>query len=106
MRNNVVQRCGSDSIKFSYDPNKIGKQMSKRGWTDELIQETLNNPARTVETKDTRWLPGAAEPLDDPATAYYAADGSYVVRNDNTGVIVQISNKNDPNWVAQWDSKE
>ncbi|MBQ8117655.1 MAG: hypothetical protein IJ147_06320 [Lachnospiraceae bacterium] len=38
--------------------------MSKRGWTDELIQETLDNPVRTVKTRDTRWLPGADGPLD------------------------------------------
>ncbi len=44
------------------------------------------------------------DPLDDPATAYYASDGSYVVRNDKTGEITQISNKNDPNWIAKWDA--
>ncbi|MBC3456567.1 colicin E5-related ribonuclease [Pseudomonas mosselii] len=27
---------------------------------------------------------------------------SYVVRNDRTGAIVQVSNKNDPEWVAPW----
>ncbi|WP_408981024.1 colicin E5-related ribonuclease [Pseudomonas sp. B21-017] len=32
-----------------------------------------------------------------------AKDGSYVVRNDRTGAIVQVSNKKDPNWVAPWD---
>lgn len=77
--------------------------MGKRGWTEESIQETLNNPVRTVKTRDTRWLPGADGPLNDSATAYYATDGSYVVRNDKTGVITQISNKNDPSWIAPWD---
>lgn len=80
--------------------------MGKRGWTEEAIQETLDNPVRTVKTRDTRWLPGADGPLDDPATAYYASDGSYVVRNDKTGVITQISNKNDPNWIAPWDVED
>ncbi|QNT75857.1 colicin E5-related ribonuclease [Dehalogenimonas etheniformans] len=32
------------------------------------------------------------------ATAYFDKDGSYVVRKDKTGDIIQISNKNDPNW--------
>jgi translation elongation factor EF-Ts len=27
---------------------------------------------------------------------------SYVVRNDRTGAIVQVSDKNDKNWVAPW----
>ncbi|WP_420825095.1 colicin E5-related ribonuclease [Pseudomonas nabeulensis] len=26
-----------------------------------------------------------------------------MVRNDRTGAIVQVSNKNDPKWVAPWD---
>ena len=99
-------KSGSESIDYTYDPKKIGKQMEKRGWTEEAIQETLDNPVRTVETRDTRWLPGADGPLDDPATAYYASDGSYVVRNDKTGVITQISNKNDPNWIAPWDVQD
>lgn len=35
---------------------------------------------------------------DDPATMYFDKDGNYVVRNDRTGDIVQVSNKNDPTW--------
>ena len=102
----IVSESGSNSINYTYDPKKIGKQMGKRGWTEEAIQETLDNPVRTVKTRDTRWLPGADGPLDDPATAYYASDGSYVVRNDKTGVITQISNKNDTNWIAPWDVED
>lgn len=41
--------------------------------------------------------------LNDPATGYIAKDGSYVVRNDRAGAIVQVSNKNCPEWVAPWD---
>jgi filamentous hemagglutinin len=36
--------------------------------------------------------------MNDPATAYINLDSSYVVQNDRTGEIVQISNKNDPDW--------
>ncbi|HAK72623.1 MAG TPA: hypothetical protein DCP36_01805, partial [Sporomusaceae bacterium] len=95
----------SNAIDFTFDPKKIGKQMNKRGWTEDSIKDTLNDPVKTVKTQDTRWLPGAEKPLNDPATAYYAKDGSYVVRNDKTGEITQISNKNDPNWIAPWDTK-
>ncbi len=95
----------SKDVDFTFDPKKIGKQMDKRGWTEDSIKDTLNNPVKTVKTQDTRWLPGAEKPLNDPATAYYAKDGSYVVRNDKTGEITQISNKNDPNWIAPWDTK-
>jgi len=91
-------------LKFDYDPKKIGKQIPKRGWTDDLIDNAINDPLKKVPTKDTRWLPGASGPLDDPATAYYSKKGGYVVRNDKTGQIPQISNRNDPNWIAPWDS--
>ena len=94
---------GEESLEISYDPSKSGKQMSKRGWTEESIHETIDNPVRTVAARDTRWFPGADKALNDPATAYYSSDGGYVVRNDNTGEIVQISNKFKPNWKAPWD---
>lgn len=35
---------------------------------------------------------------NDLATAYIRTDGSYVVRNDITEDIVQISDRNDPDW--------
>lgn len=80
---------------------KIEKQMPKRSWTDKTIEEAFNNPQKTIKTSDTRWAEGGAK-LDDPATAYYHKDGGYVVRNDNTGDIVQISDKKDPNWIEPW----
>lgn len=73
---------------------------------DSVInQDTLDNPRRVVKTRDTRWLPGTDGPLNEPATAYFASDGSYVVRNDLSGEIVQISNKFDPDWVCPWDAQ-
>lgn len=41
--------------------------------------------------------------MDDPATAYYSGRGGYVVRNNRTGDIVQVSNRTDPGWKAPWD---
>ena len=76
---------------------KIQKQMAKRGWTTADIEDTLRNPARTVCTRDMRYLPNGTS-MNDPATAYLRQDGHYVVRNDRTGDIVQISNRNDPTW--------
>ena len=63
---------------------KIAKQMGKRGWTKESVEETINNPSRTVSTQDTRNLPGGGR-MDDPATVYLDAEGSYIVKNDKTG---------------------
>ena len=76
---------------------KIRKQMVIRGWTIASIEEAIRHPARTVPTRDTRHVPGGGR-MHDPATAYIHLDGSYVVQNDSTGEIVQISNRNDPDW--------
>jgi RHS repeat-associated protein len=80
---------------------KIEDQMSGRGWTTQLIQDTLNNPANKVVARDTRHLPGGGA-MNDPATAYIRGDRSYVIRNDLTGDIVQISNRNKANWKSPW----
>ena len=76
---------------------KIRQQMATRGWTMASIEQTIRHPTRTVRTMDTRHVPGDSR-MNDPATAYINLDGSYVVRNDSTGDIVQISHRHDPNW--------
>ncbi len=85
---------------------KVGKhilgQLSRRGWSNKLIKETISNPARTLKVHDVRHLPGGGK-RNDPATAFIRKDGSYVIRNDKTGDIVQVSDRSDPNWKAPWD---
>ena len=74
------------------DP-KITNQMNKRGWTDNQVQETIKNPSKTAQAIDRT-------ANNEPATAYFDKTGHYVVRNNKTGNIVQVSNRNDPNWVV------
>ena len=93
---------GAKGISITIEP-KIANQMGKRGWTESSIQSVIDKPIKTVVTKDTRFDTVSGNRLNDPATGYIAKDGSYVVRNDRTGAIVQVSNKNDPEWVAPWD---
>ncbi|UOE45625.1 colicin E5-related ribonuclease [Agromyces larvae] len=81
---------------------KIERQMSGRGWTRDMVEDLIENPSRTVATRDTRWLSNGVERNDAPATAYLNSRGGYVVRNDETGDIVQVSNLNDPNWKSPW----
>jgi filamentous hemagglutinin len=81
---------------------KILQQMGTRGWTAESIEATIANPCKKVTTQDTRFDPISGIRLNDPATGYVAKDGSYIVRNDRTGQIVQVSNKKDPTWKAPW----
>nr|WP_279539027.1 colicin E5-related ribonuclease [Paenarthrobacter sp. MSM-2-10-13] len=82
---------------------KAAGQMSGRGWSNDLISNAINQPTRTVITRDTRWDPAINARRDDPATAYYATDGSYVVRNDVNGTVVQVSDKFKPTWKAPWE---
>lgn len=52
----------------------------------------MNNPfvTRNAENKAN----------GNPATAYFNEDGSYVVRDDATGELVQMSDRTDPScWV-------
>ncbi|MGH3874387.1 MAG: colicin E5-related ribonuclease [Pseudonocardiaceae bacterium] len=77
--------------------NKITKQMQQRGWTPETVDETIRNPHRTVETIDERRRKDGTR-NNDPATAYLNDDDSYVVRNNKTGDIVQVSDRTDPDW--------
>ena len=73
---------------------KVQKQMASRGWTHADIQDTLDNPAFTIDVWDKRiGTPWQA------ARTYYRADGrNYVTRNERTGEIAQISDRHDLNW--------
>ncbi|MDK8181888.1 hypothetical protein [Paenibacillus sp. UMB4589-SE434] len=37
---------GKGTHQFTYDPKKIGKQMQKRGWSDDLINYVLINASK------------------------------------------------------------
>ena len=81
---------------IQYDA-KIEGQMPKRGWTRALVESTVRNPAKTVAGRDTRHrLDGTQN--NDPATIYFSRRGGYLVRNDRTGEVVQVSDRTDPNW--------
>jgi len=77
--------------------SKIEAQLGKRGWTKDEVNGTIASPDRTAATTDSRYLSDGSR-MSDPATAYINKDGSYVVRNNKSGDVVQISNRNDPNW--------
>ncbi|MGQ0648147.1 MAG: colicin E5-related ribonuclease [Gemmatimonadaceae bacterium] len=81
---------------------KVGKQMGSRGWSSASINETIANPHRAAAARDTRFLADGSR-MDDAATAFINPDGSYVVRNNRTRDIVQISNRNDPNWKSPFE---
>jgi hypothetical protein len=77
-------------------------QLATRGWTQRLVRSTVDDPASTVATRDVRNLPGGGN-MDDPATGYISRRGGYVVRNNRTGDVVQVSNRTDAGWRSPWD---
>ena len=71
---------------------KLMNQMNSRGWTEDLIRNTVDNPytIRTSVNKAT----------GNSATVFYTQQGSYVIVDDVTKAIVQISDNINPStWV-------
>lgn len=56
-----------------------------------IIHETVNDPFTTRSA--TNRATGNA------ATAFFQESGSYVVKDNVTNQIIQISNRLDPNWI-------
>ena len=78
----------------TYIPEKGRKfnQLSRRGWSTDAVDETVNSPFATRRA--------ANKANGNPATAYFNQDGSYVIRDDVTGILVQLSDRtNCQNWI-------
>lgn len=103
---------GADLVAPNNVPNlvidtKIQTQMADRGWSRQNIDDVIaDGPAG--RTTDNRRPNKTDDGLgrNDTATVY-GSSGNYVIVNDRTGEIVQVSGRNDPNWIddgrIQWD---
>jgi hypothetical protein len=100
-----VGRKGTDaaesagSIRSSKDLNfgstakpaqKLNNQMRKRGWDENSVKNVYDSPYTTRQATNRA--------TGNPATAYFTKEGAYVVVDDVTNEIVQVSNKLNPNW--------
>lgn len=65
-------------------------QLKQRGWTKESINDLVNNPYTTRKSIN--------QATGNKATVYYTKDGNYIIRDDVTGALVQMTNKNVTNW--------
>jgi hypothetical protein len=90
---------GADLSRNWYVEPKIQNQMKGKGWTQSDINDVLNNPAQIAKTQDTRNNPLINGRNNQPATVYYRSDGHYVVKNDITGEIIQVSKRSDSKWI-------
>jgi hypothetical protein len=70
-------------------------QSITRGWTQSDIQNTVDNPAQTLPSPRGNLATG------NSATIYYRSDGHYVILDDVTLEIVQVSNIYDSGWLDE-----
>ena len=71
---------------------KIESQLVARGWPEQQVREVVDAPPIGISTDNTG---GKSE----PAAVYGSKNRGYVVVNDITGRVIQISDKNNPAWV-------
>jgi RHS repeat-associated protein len=65
-------------------------QAARRGWSDAEIQDAINAPVRVATSTDFR--------NGNPATAYFSSSNQYVLRNDTTLEVIQVSDRFQPDW--------
>lgn len=71
---------------------KLGNQMTNRGWTEEIVNQTIDAPYTTRASIN--------KATGNSATVFYTQQGSYVIVDDVTKAIVQVSdNINPATWV-------
>ena len=90
-----IRKTKSEDIKFGSDvksEQKLNNQMKKRGWDERSIRNTVDFPYTTRRSINRA--------IGNPSTVYYTEKGSYVIVDDITKEIVQISdNVNPASWV-------
>ena len=71
---------------------KIAAQLAARGWTEHEIRDVVDRGpvVRSIDHTGGR---------SDPASVYGSKRGGYVVINDRTWRVVQISDRTDPGWL-------
>jgi RHS repeat-associated protein len=84
-----------NSIEFGSDTKstqKLSNQMTQRGWTERTVRNTVSNPYTTRMSTN--------KATGNPATVYYNKSGGYVIIDDITKTVVQISDNISPStWI-------
>ncbi|MEX3934364.1 colicin E5-related ribonuclease [Paraburkholderia phymatum] len=68
-------------------------------WSNNDIQTALSGgPVGTTTDNRSAAKTPDGQPRNDTASVYGGKNG-YIVVNDRTGEVVQVSGKNDPSWI-------
>ena len=78
---------------FNYNGSKSEQYVNKRGWTDDMINEAITNGQKGTSIN-------AANGATCSVYGYPGTDNQYVVIDDTTDSIVQVSNFNDSGWIV------
>ena len=77
---------------YNYNGAKSKSYVNKRGWTDDMIQSAINNGPQGTSVN-------MANQNSCTVYRYPGVDNQYVVIDDVTQSIVQVSNFTDPGWI-------
>jgi len=84
-----------NEIKFGSDTKstqKLSNQMTQRGWTESTVKDTVSNPYTTRVSVN--------KATGNSATVYYNKAGGYVIIDDTTKAVVQVSDNINPStWI-------
>ncbi|HEY3985128.1 colicin-like bacteriocin tRNase domain-containing protein [Cedecea sp.] len=98
-RDKVKQNNKKPRTDFTTD-GKIKEQMIDRGWTEKDIKDVVAKGPKgiSVDKRGPSKTPPDFLGRNDDATVY-GEPGKYVVINDRTREVAQVSDKTDPDWV-------
>jgi ElaB/YqjD/DUF883 family membrane-anchored ribosome-binding protein len=88
-KNTIIR---SEDIEFSdkFNKGRFKNQVQERGWTRDMIADTINNPYKTEKSINKY--------TGNSVTVYFKDEIHYVAVDDGTGKVIQVSDLNKPNW--------
>ncbi|MCI8271292.1 MAG: hypothetical protein HFG16_03155 [Erysipelotrichaceae bacterium] len=90
--NDFGNKISADDIKYSdkFSKGAYVNQVTERGWSNQKIADTINNPYKVVDSVNTF--------TGNPAKAYFINEIHYVVIDTITNKVVQVSDLADDFW--------
>ena len=79
------------------DGKKIEDQIDERGWTPKSIADTIAK-GPTGKATDDRGAGKSSNTIKGEPATVYGYPGNYIIVNNRTGAIIQVSGRNNPAW--------